>query len=148
MYFPASTIHPTIARYLIQPLLVLSLVSVPSLTPVISLSLPSRPTRYTIKAADCGHPTDGLSACRAEGETPALPCLEGHSQWWKAPKRHFASTALWSSSRAGHWAQPGAPAACDKHLNGTFTPYRQIFWSCKSPTTNKHRAAPDANPLG
>lgn len=51
-----------------------------SLTPVFSLSFPSRPPRCTIKAAESGHPPDGLSACRTEGETPALPHLEGCSQ--------------------------------------------------------------------
>lgn len=36
---------------------------------------------------------------QSRGRHPALPCLEGRSQWWKGPKRHFASTALWNSSR-------------------------------------------------
>lgn len=103
-----------IAHFLTQTLLVLYQLSVPSLTPVISPSFSSRPTKCTMKAADCG-------------------CPPGCSRSWEGPWPHL---------------DPGEAAlglAC-KHLSGTFRPRRQLFWSCKSPTMNKHRAAPDANP--
>lgn len=145
MYFTISTICCMIVYFLIQPFLLLSWLSVPSLSPVISLSFPSIHLGYTIRAADSVHLLAGLSSCRTEGESPALLCLERHSRWWKGPEEHVATIALRSSSRTAHWFLRGAPAACGNHLSGTFMPCRKLFWSCRGLTANKHSAAVGAN---